>query len=92
MYYSLKKDVIYSIMFLVMIISPIPLIKFLSYIGFAIWAVIVAITLYVALLVEKKKKQFNIQSYREIVAFSEGKTLDEISKAREAAKRPYQKI
>lgn len=83
---------IYSIMFLVMIISPIPLLKFLNYIGIAIWVVIVAITLYVALLVEKKKKQFNIQSYREIIAFSEGKTLDEISKAREEAKRPYQKI
>ncbi len=82
----------YAIMLLLMIISLIPLFKFLSYIGIAIWVVIAAITFYVALLVEKKKKEFNIQSYREIVAFSEGKPLDELAKAREEAKRPYQKV
>ena len=32
------------------------------------------------------------ETYREIVAFSEGKSLDEIEKARESGKRPYQKV
>ncbi|MDE6567720.1 MAG: hypothetical protein K2K70_08330 [Lachnospiraceae bacterium] len=41
---------------------------------------------------EKEKKKFNIQTYREILAFTEGKSLDEIEKAREEGKRPYQKI
>ena len=54
--------------------------------------VFAAATLYVALLVEKKKKQFNIQTYKEIVAFAEGEGLDEIAKAREEGKRPYQKL
>lgn len=34
-------------------------------------------------MVEKKKKQFDIQTYREIIAFTEGEGLDEIAKARE---------
>lgn len=33
-----------------------------------------------------------IQTYREIVAFSEGKTLSDIEKAREEGKRPYQSV
>ena len=41
---------------------------------------------------EKEKKKYDIQSYKEIVAFLEGRRLDEISKAQEVAKRPYQKV
>ena len=51
-----------------------------------------AVTLYVAIMVEKKKKQFDIQTYREIIAFTEGEGLDEIAKVREEGKRIYQKI
>lgn len=83
---------VFAVMLLTMMITPIPLVHFLSYIGIAIWVVFAAATLYVALLVEKKKKQFNIQTYKEIVAFAEGEGLDEIAKAREEGKRPYQKL
>ncbi len=83
---------IYTTLLLVCILTPIPLTHFLEFVGSAIWAVIMAVTLYVAVLVEKEKKRLNIQTWREIVAFTEGKTLDEISKAREEGKRPYQKI
>lgn len=34
----------------------------------------------------------DIQTYKEIVAFTEGKRLDEIQKIEEKAKRPYQKV
>ena len=83
---------VFAVMLLTMMITPIPLVHFLNYIGIAIWVVFAAATLYVALLVEKKKKQFNIQTYKEIVAFAEGEGLDEIAKAREEGKRPYQKL
>ena len=86
-----KLGKIYAIMFLVMIISPAPLFVFLNYMGVVIWVAITTITIYISVLVEKKKKQFNIQTYKEIVAFSEGKRLDELTKVREEAKRPYQK-
>ncbi|MDE6852706.1 MAG: helix-turn-helix domain-containing protein [Lachnospiraceae bacterium] len=83
---------VFTGMFIVSIITPIPLVHFLSYVGVGIWGVIFAVTMYLAVLVEKEKKKFDIQTYREILAFTEGKSLDEIEKAREEGKRPYQKI
>ena len=83
---------IFAVMFLAVIITPIPLVHFLSYAGIAIWVVIFGVAMYTAILVEKEKKKFDIQTYKEIVAFTEGTSLDEIEKAREEGKRPYQKI
>lgn len=48
--------------------------------------------MYFAIRVEKHKKKFDIQTFKEILAFTEGKSLDEIEKARESGKRVYQKI
>ena len=48
--------------------------------------------MYFAYRVDKQKKAHDIQTYREIVAFSEGQRLDEIQKNREIGKRPYQKV
>ena len=45
-----------------------------------------------ALKVEKIKKKNDIQTYKEIVAFTEGKKLDELHKAVEVGKRPYQNV
>lgn len=87
-----KLSQVFAVMLLTAMITPIPLVHFLNYIGIAIWVVFMAATLYVAILVEKKKKQFDIQTYKEILAFTEGEGLDEIAKAREEGKRPYQKL
>lgn len=87
-----KLSKIFSILFIVAIISPIPLVYFLHYVGIAIWIVLFAIAMYFAIQVEKMKKQFDIQTYREIVAFMEERDMDAISKAREEGKRPYQKV
>ena len=87
-----KLSQVYGILFFAMIVTLIPLAKFLGYVGMIIWGVLMLITLYVAFKVEKKKKQFDIQTYGEIIAFTEGTKLDEIAKAREEGKRPYQKV
>lgn len=86
-----RLNTLYFILFLALMVSPIPLAYYLRITGIVIWAVLAAVTLFVALAVEKKKKQFDIQTYREIIAFSEGKRLDEIEKDRENGKRSYQK-
>lgn len=83
---------VFGILFILAVISPIPLAHFLGYFGIGLWIVLMAVTFYFAILVERKKKQFDIQTYREIIAFTEGTGLDEISKAREEGKRPYQKV
>lgn len=87
-----KTSNIFSILMAATILSPIPLLHYLDNIGIGIWIVLVGITFYYAAEAEKQKKAFDIQTYKEIVAFTEGKTLDEIEKAREEGKRPYQKI
>lgn len=83
---------IFSVLFLAMMITPIPFIHYLKYAGIAIWVLLAVVTLYFSFIVEKKKKQFDIQTYREIIAFMEGEKLDEIAKAREEGKTTYQKI
>ncbi len=56
------------------------------------WGVLVIVTMAFALKIEKLKKNYDIFTYKEIVAFTEGKKLDEITKREEKAKRPYQKV
>ena len=83
---------IFAPLLIACILTPIPMAHFMGWIGIALWAVLMAVTIYFSVQLEKKKKQLDIQTYREIVAFTEGKSLDEITKAREEGKRPYQKI
>ena len=82
----------FAVMFLVMVLSVVPLTLWNKIIGTAIWLVICGVTMVSACRVERLKKQHNIQSYREIVAFTEGKRLDEMDAAVEKGKRPYQRI
>lgn len=83
---------IYSIMLTATIVSAVPLFMWLGTWGFIPWGIIFVIALYYAFKVEKIKKDNDVQTYKEIVAFSEGKLLDDIQKQREIGKRPYQKI
>lgn len=54
--------------------------------------VFIAASVYFGQKIEKIKKKNDIQTYREVVAFTEGVRLDEIQRQREIGKRPYQKI
>ncbi len=83
---------IYAVMFIIALLIPYPLVRFFSWWGLGAWGVFMAVTLGVAFKVEKLKAKNDIQTFREIVAFTEGKTLDDIEKMREEAKRPYQKM
>lgn len=85
---------IYTILFIITIILAVPLviIMWFGLWGVIPWGIIFALTMYYAFKVEKVKKDNNVQTYKEVVAFSEGKLLDDIQKQREIGKRPYQKI
>ncbi len=83
---------IYTIMLIVTAISVVPLFMWLGVWAFIPWGIIWALSMYFAVQVEKVKKDNDVQTYKEIVAFSEGKLLDDIQKQREIGKRPYQKI
>ena len=83
---------IYTIMLIVTVVLAVPLFMWLGVWAFIPWGIIWALSMYFAFQVEKVKKDNDVQTYKEIVAFSEGKLLDDIQKQREIGKRPYQKI
>ena len=83
---------IYTIMLIATAISAVPLFMWLGVWAFIPWGTIWAISMYFAFKIEKVKKDNDVQTYKEIVAFTEGKRLDDIQKQREIGKRSYQKI
>ena len=83
---------IYTIMLIITAISAVPLFMWLGVWAFIPWGIIWAISMYFAFKIEKVKKDNDVQTYKEIVAFYEGKRLDDIHKQREIGKRSYQKI
>ena len=83
---------IYTVHLAVLIISAGPLFMWLGRYAYIPFGILFIITQYWALKVEKLKKKNDIQTYKEIVAFTEGKKLDELHKAVEVGKRPYQNI
>lgn len=90
---AMNRDaIIYTVLLAATIILPVPLIKWFGLYGLIPELLIWGAAMYFALRLERIKKANNVQSYREILAFSEGKRLDEIEQKVEAGKRPYQKI
>ncbi len=83
---------IYTIMLIVTVVSAVPLFMWLGIWALIPWGLIWMVSLYFASKIEKIKKDNDVQTYKEIVAFSEGKLLDDIHKQQEIGKRPYQKI
>lgn len=84
--------VILTPLLILVTVSPVPLVVFLGYYGLIAFGILFVVAMYFAIKIEKYKKNNNIQTYREIMAFVEGKRLDEIEKAKEYEKRPYQKV
>lgn len=90
---AMNRDaIIYTILLAATIILPVPLIKWFGLYGLIPELLLWGSAMYFALRLERIKKANNVQSYREILAFSEGKRLDEIEQKVEAGKRPYQKV
>ena len=77
---------------LAMAIFTVPLKKWIGYWAFVPFGIVWAVAMFFAVKIEKIKKANDIHTYKEIVAFTEGKHLDEIQKQREIGKRPYQKL
>lgn len=83
---------IYTIMLIVTVVSAVPLFMWLGVWALIPWGLIWMVSMYFASKIEKIKKDNDVQTYKEIVAFSEGKLLDDIHKQQEIGKRPYQKM
>lgn len=83
---------IFAVFLVAMILLPIPLKMFMGNIGIAIEVLIVIGTIYYGIKVEKMKKNFDVQTYKEIINFVEGKDMDDSKRNQEIGKRHYQKF
>lgn len=87
-----RLGLLFTLMLALLILSAVPLTVFLGLSGLLVTVALFSVTLCVALKIVKIKKAQDVQTFREIVAFTEGKPLDEMAKNREYGKRPYQKV
>ena len=93
---AIKKFNVMGFVFLaeliIVTISAYPLFSIDGYIGIIIWLCLFAAALYTASRIERFKKKHDIQTYKEILAFIDGKPLTHDETQQELGKRNYQKI
>ena len=87
-----KDGVVFSLLLIGSPILSIPLILYLNWYGIVISCLIFAIAMFYSLRIENFKKQHNLRTYRQIVAYDQGRSLSEIEEAEERGKAPYQRI
>ena len=69
-----KRDtVIFTVLIILTAVSSIPLFLYLELTGIILWILIAGIMIYYAMRLNKQKRNNNIQTYREILAFMEDK-------------------
>ncbi len=83
---------IFAASYIIGLIIPYPLVHFFGWWGILIFVLYWFFALVISFRVEELKKKNDIQTYKEIVAFTEGKELGKDEKIAEKAKRPYQRI
>ncbi len=77
---------------LIVMISAYPLFSMDGYVGVIIWLLFFIVTFFTARIVEKFKKNNDIQTYKEIIAFVGNKPLTYEESQQEIGKRIYQKV
>ena len=87
-----RDSTIFTILFIVGLVITFPMAHFFEWLGLLLCAPVWIIALYFGFRMEKYYKKYDVHTFKEISAFMEGKTLDEIEKIRESGKRPYQTV
>ena len=83
---------IYAALLALTVLSAVPLVAWMGWYALIPWAALAGVTMYFAVKVEKVKKDNDIHTYKEIVAFTEGRRLDEMETQQELGKRHYQTV
>ncbi len=86
-----RESLLFELLMAATILLAIPLVRWLGWYGAALWTCVAAVMFWQSLRVERLKKRHDIRTYREIVAFLEGKRLDELEHQQEIGKAPYQR-
>lgn len=77
-----RDAVCFAVFGIIVVLSIAPLYAFLDYIGCLLWALLVGVTGYFCGRVELYKTMFDIQTYKEILAFQQGADLSTLSAVR----------
>ena len=78
--------------FAMVILCPLLVLLINSWYKWIPFGLLVSVTLFWSFKIERLNKCHDIQTYREISAFMDGKKLDQLQKAAERGKRPYQRF
>ena len=73
---------IINAVYIIVLLALLPLIESIGWVGSIIWGVIFAAYIFISIKTEKKKNSGDLQTYKEITAFLNGKPLEEISAER----------
>lgn len=76
---------------LTLVLTVFPAFYYLDWWGLLVYIPLAILGIYYALQVEKIKDNYDLKTYRQILAFSQGRTLDDLEVRIETAKYPYQK-
>ena len=69
-----KRDtVIFTVLIILTVVSAVPLFLYLELSGIVLWLLIAGVMIYYAMRMNKQKRNNDIQTYREILAFMEDK-------------------
>lgn len=84
--------VIYAAFLILTVISFVPFHSLMGWYGLIPWGAVYGVAVCFAWKTEKVKKENHLSTYKEIVAFMEGKRLDALEEQQEIGKRPYQMV
>ena len=69
-----KRDtIIFTVLIILTVVSAVPLFLYLELSGIVLWLFIAGVMIYYAMRLNKQKRNNDIQTYREILAFMEDK-------------------
>ena len=69
-----KRDtVIFTVLIILTVVSAVPLFLYLELSGIVLWLLIAGVMIYYAMRLNKQKRNNDIQTYREILAYMEDK-------------------
>ena len=83
---------VFLIELILVTVSAYPLARMEGHLGVAVWLCLFAAALYTAGKIEDFKKKHDIQTYKEVLAFLDGKPLTHDEAQQEIGKRNYQKM
>ena len=93
---DIKKMNTYGMGMLITIIALListPILAFtIGFWFFIPFGLLFVVLMYFSTRIERIKKEYDVQTYKEIIAFTKGEALTSTDKIEEKAKRPYQKI